>query len=241
MIAEYEKKCRKLTKKSKDTLVLFRMAGKSILKFYKLRKQPLTVQEAVEIALGKKIYFAYESLIDDAEKMRPEAMHHLKTMAECTIYFYYVDKNGDNAARTVLCEMAKGKEKFIKDNSDFSSSAKQIEYWQNEVKNLGSQGIGVKPAAEKGDVLWIYKRIYRQACEPAHLADLYEYLPNNFNSITLTRSAVSPVWASTTLYQATNLTVIFLTYVSQFFKLNIEKRLADIKAEIERTIKISIK
>ena len=164
MIEEFEIKCRKLTKKSKETLILFRMARKSILKFYKLRKQPLTAQEAVEIALGKKIYFAFESLIDDAEKMRPEAMHHLKTMAECIIYFYYVDKNGDGAAMTVLCEMAKGKERFIKNNSDFSSSAEQIKYWQSEVKKLGSQGIAVKPAAEKGDVLLIYNRIYRQAC-----------------------------------------------------------------------------
>lgn len=236
MIAEYEKKCRKLTKKSKDTLVLFRIVEKSIRKFYKLRKQPLTTQEAVEIALGKKIYFAFESLIDDAEQMRPEAMHHLKTMAECIIYFYYVDKNGNGAAMTVLCEMAKGKEKFIKNNPDFPSSAAQMKYWQSEVKKLGNQGIAVKPAAEKGDVLLIYNRIYRQACEPAHLADLYEYLPNNFKSITLNRSAVSPVWTSTTLYQATNLMIMFLKYISQFFKLDIEKRLEDIKTEIGRTI-----
>ena len=109
------------------------------------------------MALGKKIYFAFESLIDDAEKMRPEAMHHLKTMAECTIYFYYVSKNGDSAARTVLCEMAKGKEKFIKNNPDFSSSKEQIEYWQDTVKNFGSKGIAVKSAAKEGDVQWIYK------------------------------------------------------------------------------------
>jgi hypothetical protein len=157
-------------------------------------------------------------------------------MAECIIYFYYVDKNGDGAARMVLCEMAIGKRKFITNNPDFSSSAAQIKYWQDEVKKLGSQGIAVRPAADKGDVLWIYNRIYRQACEPAHLADLYEYLPNNVKSITLTGSAVSPVWASTTLYQATNLIIIFLTYVSQFFKLDIEKRLADIKADIELAI-----
>jgi hypothetical protein len=217
------------------------MAVKSMIKFYKLRKQPLTVQEEVEIALIKKIYFAYESLIDDAKKIRPEAMHHLKTMTECIIFFYYVDKNGDDAARTVLCEMTINKKKFIKSNTDFSSSATQIEYWQSELEKLGSKGIAVQTAAQKGNKLRIYNGIYRQACEPAHLADLHEYLPNNFKSITLTRSAVSPVWASTTLYQATDLTVKLLTYVSQFFKLNIEKRLLDIKDEVERTIKIPIK
>ena len=236
MITEYETKCSKLAKLSKDTLLLCQKVVKSIFPIYHLRKQPLTDQEAVTMALGKKIYFAYECLIDDAEKMRPEAMHHLKTMVECTIYYYYVDKNGDSAARTVLCQMAKDKEKFIKNNSDFSSSKEQIKYWQDTVKNFGGKGISVACAAKNSDVQWIYNRIYRQACEPAHLADLYEYLPSKDESIMLIRSATSPVWASTTLYQATNLMITLLTDVSHFFNLNIENRLADVKANIEKNL-----
>jgi hypothetical protein len=113
LITGYETKCRKLTQSTKDTLLLFQEVVKGIAPFYGLRGQPLTEQEAVEMALAKKIYFAFESLIDDAEKMRPEAMHHLKTMAECTIYFCYVDRNGVAEAKAVLCEMAKNKYKFI--------------------------------------------------------------------------------------------------------------------------------
>lgn len=182
------------------------------------------------MALAKKIYFAFEALIDDAERMRPEAMHHLKTMTECFIYFSYVGKNGDVEARRVLCEMAKKKKKYADKNPDFATTKEQSAYWGDLVGSLGRQGISVEQAATDGGSTSIYNRIYRQACEPAHLADLYEYLPDQQDSFTLGRSAVSPIWASAALSQAIDLAITLLTDVSSFFKLNINDRLTKISA-----------
>lgn len=229
-------KCRKMMGLANETLALSLETIQTVYSIYNLRKQPLTNQEAVAIALSRKVYFSFEALVDDAGNMKSEAIHHLKTMAECLIYFYYVVNNNDAEAQRVLCEMAINKKKFIDNNSDYSSATAQSIYWDGVVESYGNIGISVKNAADKGSAMATYNRIYRLACEPAHLADLHEYLPEPDSMLELNKSAVSPIWVSTALFQAMELAITILTDVSQFFKLNIENRLNEIKSNKEKVM-----
>jgi hypothetical protein len=149
------------------------------------REQRLTLtrRDRVLIGLALKIESSFRALIDDCRRMRSEAMHHLKTMAECMICFYAVLHDAtETRARQVLAKALHEEALFIRENpSEFDpSDAVELETLRDELlaggvkrlprievlaKNLGS---------ELGS--W-YSRVYRMACEPAHIGDVLEFMP----------------------------------------------------------------
>ena len=59
-------------------------------------------KDSVLIGLALKIDSSFRALIDDCKAERSEAMHHLKTMAECLIYFYAVLQDPSDATERRL-------------------------------------------------------------------------------------------------------------------------------------------
>jgi hypothetical protein len=78
-----------------------------------LRAAPreLTRRDRVLIGLALKVERSFRALLDDCRAQRSEAMHHLKPMAECFIYFYVVLKDQtDTTARQLLATKVLGEE-----------------------------------------------------------------------------------------------------------------------------------
>lgn len=146
----------------------------------------LPYQRHVVLSLYRKMYCSFVSLCDDAHKGRPESMHHLKTMAECYIYFIWM-MAGDSEKRAKLIEAKICEEKvnyfslnrdfypdsdrYIKNELDIKAGLiKEIE---DDYKKFRNKKIG--PLAKECNLEPAYNAIYKLACQPAHIADLYDY------------------------------------------------------------------
>ena len=149
-----------------------------------LRHQGVTLdyRNRVLVGLVLKIESSFRALIEDCKAERVEAMHHLKTMAECMIYFYVAlrDPSGQ-MARRLVAKAFTDEIRFYKDNPDLLSPATiaEIEVIRDELlsgqpplPNL--RDIAATPGV---DVSSWYSRVYRLACEPAHVGDLVEFMP----------------------------------------------------------------
>jgi len=144
----------------------------------------LTRRDSVMIGLGLKIHSSFRSLIDDARVGRSEAMHHLKTMVESFIYVVRHDP-GDAAALRVFAEVCYRKRLFCIRNPDYSGPD-DLAFWDEHVRQLEAQGIEhigrttlETLASQGGDGLrkW-YDLAYTAACEPAHITDLLDFMPD---------------------------------------------------------------
>jgi hypothetical protein len=141
------------------------------------------LRDDVATGLARKIDGAFRALIDDARKERSESMHHLKTMVEAFIYFYVViDGESDRMARLVLADTWERKALFIDENPGPGNSAEADE-WRESARVVRSGLTDELPPLEQLAKSIIpalgpwYSRVYRLACEPAHLGDLLEVMP----------------------------------------------------------------
>jgi hypothetical protein len=141
--------------------------------------RPLTLRDRVTIAIAHKMLRTFEALVDDAERQRAEAMHHLKTLCECYIYLCEAMKDEDSAA-LVLGASLQSRVKFWELNPGLVG-LEEIEALQREASDLCGgrtlpplRTLAERHSAELGQ--W-YKLVYRLACEPAHVGDLDAFLP----------------------------------------------------------------
>lgn len=208
------------------------------------RHQRMNLQERLLIGLALKMYHAFKSLVEDAKGERTEAIHHLKTLVESAIYLYWVgEKRGDNKkARIVLAKICNEKVKFFKNNPDYPDQKSYLQDWESEFKAL-TKGIEGEWEKLKNKQLWglakevkiesYYHRIYRLACEPAHITDLVEYmpLPNTF-TIALNKSITSILWIHVALYYGLHIMCDLLQVGSEFYKLGFNQKINDLKTRI---------
>jgi hypothetical protein len=159
--------------------------------------QGLTLRERVLIGLAIKAYNSFECLIQDAKACRSEAFHHLKTLAEAHIYFQWVGiEVNDNRAKLILAEECRSKIGFYdanpsigldKNNRDNVNRALRgyTQGLENEWKTF--KNFSLKELAENTDANMVgwYNRVYKIACEPAHISDLSEYIPPTRGPINL--------------------------------------------------------
>ena len=142
------------------------------------------------VGLALKIDNAYRALIEDCKAERSEAMHHLKTMAECMIYFYAVAQDpSDGMERRVLAKAFHEEAKFFKDNPGETDPSEISEIEAVRARLLAGPP-KVKPLPDlatlakslEGVTSW-YSRVYRMACEPAHIGDVIEFIPQEDEAI----------------------------------------------------------
>lgn len=144
----------------------------------------LNLRDKVMVGLIVKINHTYRALLVDVRDGRGEAMHHLKTMVESFIYFYVVAKDiSDKTAKRLLVEATKRKIKHLDDNPEYETAdvsagfqAMAEKFAQEGIRRLGSDLKSLAEANSPELEKW-YRDVYGSACEPAHISDLFEFLP----------------------------------------------------------------
>lgn len=145
----------------------------------------LALRDNVLLTIALKIDGAFRALVDDARQKRIEAVHHLKTIVEAFIYLHVVAKDRtDTTAKRLLARVYRDKTRFFRLNPDYDPDGMLLTTWDAAVSHLATEGItplgDVEPEARahgSGLERW-YAAIYRAACEPAHMADLLDFMPN---------------------------------------------------------------
>jgi hypothetical protein len=153
----------------------------------KAKGYSLTNRDNVLIGLALKIYSTFRCLIDDARPGRSEAMHHLKTMVESFIYFHLVRSDPSAMmANRIMAEVFYRKRLFHQRNRETADS-EDIEFWDKSFRDIEAKGIERigKTSLEalaighgQGLRSW-YDSVYTAACEPAHITDLLDFMPED--------------------------------------------------------------
>jgi hypothetical protein len=144
------------------------------------RKLVPTFKSRALTGLALKIDAAFEALLDDVEKRRREAMHHLKTMAESYIFFRAIGADSsDRTAELVLAEAWHRKVQTLEDGRGTDDELAAARRQRDDLLR-GHKVVlhNVKELAELQQVKPWYWQVYRLACEPAHLGDLVEFMPD---------------------------------------------------------------
>lgn len=142
-----------------------------------------TLRNRVLIALYLKALDSFDRLLVDAEGRRPECSHHLKTMAECFIYSGWVSGDaGETRANLILADGYRSKVAY----HDLLEEREMANEWR-ELKRQILDGLqtewdqfrdsSLEQIAIQGNRVDQYRRVYRLACEAAHVGDLFVYMP----------------------------------------------------------------
>lgn len=239
-----KKKLQNYLKLAAEVCSLAEYFVKEISSQLQTRHQRLNLQERVLIGLALKMYHAFESLVEDAKRERAEAIHHLKTLVESFIYLYWVgEERGDNKkARIVFAKACNKKVEFFKNNPDYPDQKSYLQDWESEFKEL-TKGIEdewkkhgnkqIRKLAKEAKMESYYHKVYRLACESAHVTDLVEYmpLPNTF-AIALNKSRTSILWIHVALYYGLHIMCDLLHAGSEFYKLKLDQKISDLKTRI---------
>lgn len=142
-----------------------------------------SLRNRILIGLHLKALDCFDRLIVDARDRRGEASHHLKTMAECFIYSHWVSRdNGETRARLLSAEGYRSRAAYHDSLEEAEHAASWREMQRQQIEGLQSEWkIFRKTTLEKLSSLANskeqYYKIYRLACEAAHMGDLMVYTP----------------------------------------------------------------
>ncbi len=151
----------------------------------RLRAEPetrrrLTDGDRVLTGLALKMLATFESLVEDAKGRRGEAMHHLKTLCEAFIYLHEAAASEERAKLVLACALTQRLKFWRKNPGPWSPEL--IAELEAEIADL-AQGqrlpdrVAMVARRHKNLPGW-YDRVYRLACEPAHISDLDDFFPD---------------------------------------------------------------
>lgn len=147
----------------------------------------LTDRDRVLIGLALKMESSFRCVMEDARAKRGEAMHHLKTMVESYLYFHLaVADPSETTTMQLLAEVCYQKQKFLADNPGYRRGSDGDGAWAEQLAEF--ERVGIQRIGKKGNLKdlvrdsaplkeW-YSAVYQAACEPAHIADLVDFLPD---------------------------------------------------------------
>lgn len=146
----------------------------------------LTLAEQVSGGLVLKMLASFEALAADVHNGRGEAMHHLKTLCEAYIYLFEAAASNERAAIVMAyaCDerIKRGNDPRRPDPELVSAATAR----RNELPHRGAVPRYIERVARVADrhkphlPTW-YAGVYRLACEPAHIADLDDFLPTRIS------------------------------------------------------------
>lgn len=215
--------------------------------------EDLAIRDRVLIGLSIKAFNCFECLKQDAAALRSEAFHHLKTLAETHIYFHWVSANtDDNRANLLIAESCRRKIAFYDANPELDSDRKDRENlkrsfreWteglENEWKSFRNSNL--RQLAKKTNAVMVgwYDRIYKPACEPAHISDFPEYMPPPRGSISIApQRGISIFRALIALDYGLQIMLDLLKNVSDIYELGFDETIAQLTATFDaaRTLPI---
>jgi hypothetical protein len=178
----------------------------------------LTFRDSVLTGLALKIDSAFRALLDDCRGQRVQAMHHLKTMAEAFIYFHVVTKDdSQRMAEQVLAEAMHRKVVYLK---DIAAPEAHVCEWRAVRDELRGKSRPLPPLeslakAHSGELGAWYSRVYRLACEPAHLGDLLEFMPGESEVIKVASAPTASSRAQVALHYGIAIELAVLRAIHQ--------------------------
>jgi hypothetical protein len=239
-----KKKLQDYLELAEETQSLAKDMAKKISYLFKKQHRILTIQERLLIGLALKMYYTFESLVEDAKKEKAEAIHHLKTLVESFIYLSWAGRKieDDKRARIVLAKTCNEKVKFFKNNRGYPGQKSYLQDWEAEFKKF-IKDIKSEWDSFKNKNLWklamdaglksYYHRIYRLACESAHITNLVEYMPlPNASTITFDKPKTSILWVHVALYYGLHIMCDLLQVSSEFYRVELNKKISDLKIKI---------
>lgn len=204
------------------------------------------VRDRVLIGLAIKAYNTFECLLMDAAVSRPEAFHHLKTLAETYIYFHWVGvRTDDNRAKLLMAKELQCKIQFYAANPEFDPKKEtrtlfeaSIHVWTNGLESDWKhfKKLKVFQIAQDTDqeVVILYNRVYRQACEPAHMSDLSEFMPLNGSPLSITpRSSLATLKSVIAVEYGLQMILDLFENVAKIYELGIDDTMAGLKTDFE--------
>ena len=209
------------------------------------QNRKLTWREKVIFGLARKGFLTFECLEEDARKGRGEAQHHLKTLVECFMYYRWViQDDSDTNAKLLLAKSCKGKISFFDKNPDYPERTELCTKWEEFFNNL-IHGIkenwnefkkkSLEKLSEDSNVEVIYRRIYKLACEPAHISDILDYFPIPDRQLSLKQPDHSILQSAVAIDYALHIIYCFLHDASDFYKLGLSEIISGIKNDLEKT------
>jgi hypothetical protein len=141
----------------------------------------LTFRNRTLVGLALKIDSAFAALIEDSRAFRSEAMHHLKTMAEAFVYFRFVVSDAsDRTAEFLVAEAHDLKAEMLEEGGQVSpDEVGRVRRSRDELlrgEKMPRRRSLKRLAKDHGLGPW-YWRVYKVACQPAHLGDLVDFMP----------------------------------------------------------------
>lgn len=208
--------------------------------------QELDIRDRVLIGLAIKSYNCFECLIQDATALRSEAFHHLKTLAETHIYFQWVGVNTDDKrAKLLLAEVCRHKIGFYKanpeidpDREDRENLKGSLQGWtaglENEWKSFKESKLRKLAQDTNADMVGWYDRIYKPACEPAHISDLPEYMPPSRGPISIApQRGISTLRALIAFDYGLQIILDLLRNLSDINELGFDETITNLKATLD--------
>lgn len=210
--------------------------------------EDLTVRNRVLIGLAIKAYNCFECLIQDAKGLRSEAFHHLKTLAEAHIYFQWVGvKSDDNRAKLLLAEECRYKIGFFDANPELDPGRKNCEIlkgtlqaWtaglEHEWKGFKNSRLRKLAEDTSADMVGWYNRVYKPACDPAHISDLSEYMPPTRGPISVIPATdLATLRALIALDYGLQIMWDLLRNLSDIYELGFDETITKLKATLDAT------
>lgn len=155
-----------------------------------------TQRDSVLTALARKIDGSFRALVDDCRAHRREAMHHLKTMVEAFIYFHAVlsDRSDRTAGQVLADEVAERQATYLRGTGGTENEIRDWKSFAEELRQEADRLGSLAEVAERDPGLrsW-YGRAYRLACEPAHVGDLLDLMPDDGGEIVVGRPSSGDV------------------------------------------------
>jgi hypothetical protein len=142
-----------------------------------------SLRNRILIGLHLKALDCFDRLIVDVRDKRGEASHHLKTMAECFIYSHWVSRDdGETRARLLSAEGYRSRAAYHASLEEAEHAASWREMQNQQIEGLQSEWETFKKTkleqlASLANTKEQYCKIYRLACEAAHMGDLMVYTP----------------------------------------------------------------
>lgn len=207
-----------------------------------------TLRNKMLIGLNVKALDSFERLVVDARDRRAESAHHLKTMVECFIYSHWVSADtGEEKAKLLMAEVYRSRARYHKNCSDSDEDREMTVEWKT-LQEKEIVGIEAKWDEFNNKILKLateaklqdhYHKIYRLACEAAHMGDLFVYMPPQPQEVELTLSTASMFRAYTSLKFGIILACDLLHDGSDSIKMGMDEQIEGFK-ERQRAIQAMV-
>jgi hypothetical protein len=203
-------------------------------------EEHIALRVRILLALAVKMIRSYEAMLIDAADERPECMHHLKTIVESFIYFYWLMKDDkDVRADFILAECANQKRKFFYTTDEYPPDYEAA--WKNEFQfrktkfELGGEAFSRKQLEKIVKEARLETRIYglyRVCCEVPHLGDVMEYMPTLSGRIVFYKPEISGLWPIIALENGSYLIIQLIKTGIEEYNLKHEEELRNLGIRI---------